>query len=169
MGQLLKLKCSHSLLNLRILSSISVPFSLTTVLNFVITHTRQITVHGSGCIHLCYIFCLCGVRAQGLYRRSIKYLFNFPTSRISWQKQPRTPSSYMQQNILAFYSSLFFPFLWNLMALVFLTCYTLERTVSQEIIIINKGRVTHTQVSTVRWPFGNGPRPRGWLSQPENL
>ncbi len=61
-------------------------------------------------VHLCYIFCLCGVRAQGLYRRSIKYLFNFPTSWISWQKQPRTPSSYMQQNILAFYSSLFFLF-----------------------------------------------------------
>jgi hypothetical protein len=48
MGHLLKLKCSHSPLNfLRILSSTSVPFTLTTVQlqNFALTHKKWITVH----------------------------------------------------------------------------------------------------------------------------
>ena len=46
MGNLLKLKCSHSPLNLRILSSTSVPFTLTTVpvLNLALTHKKRITV-----------------------------------------------------------------------------------------------------------------------------
>ncbi len=46
-GHLLKRKCSHSPLNLRILSSTSVPFTLTTVqvLNLALTHKKRITVH----------------------------------------------------------------------------------------------------------------------------
>ncbi len=46
MGHLLKRKCSHSPLNLRILSSTSVPFTLRTVqvLNLALTHKKQITV-----------------------------------------------------------------------------------------------------------------------------
>ncbi len=46
MGHLLRRKCSHSLLNLRILSSTSVPFTLTTVqvLNLALTHKKRITV-----------------------------------------------------------------------------------------------------------------------------
>ncbi len=46
MGQLLKRKCSHSPLNLRILSSTSVPFTLTTVqvLSLALTHKKRITV-----------------------------------------------------------------------------------------------------------------------------
>jgi hypothetical protein len=46
MGHLLKRKCSHSPLNLRILSSTSVPFTLTTmqVLNLALTHKKRITV-----------------------------------------------------------------------------------------------------------------------------
>ncbi len=46
MGHLLKLKCAHSLLKLRILSSTSVPFALTTVRvpNLALTHTKRITV-----------------------------------------------------------------------------------------------------------------------------
>ena len=47
MGHLLKRKCSHSALNLRILSSTSVPFTLTTVqvLNLALTHKKRITVY----------------------------------------------------------------------------------------------------------------------------
>jgi hypothetical protein len=47
MGHLLKLKCAHSPLNPRILSSTSVPFTLTMVQvpNLALTHTKQITVH----------------------------------------------------------------------------------------------------------------------------
>ncbi len=46
-GNLLKLKCAHSPLILRILSSTSVPFTLTTmqVLNLALTHTKRIAVH----------------------------------------------------------------------------------------------------------------------------
>ncbi len=46
MGYLLKLKCAHSPLNLRILSSTSVPFTITTVLvpNLALTHIKRITV-----------------------------------------------------------------------------------------------------------------------------
>ncbi len=46
MGQMLKLKCAHSPLNPRVLSSTSVPFTLTTVQvpNLALTHTKQITV-----------------------------------------------------------------------------------------------------------------------------
>jgi hypothetical protein len=45
-GQLLKLKCVHSPLNLRILSSTSVLFAFTTeqVPNLALTHTKLITV-----------------------------------------------------------------------------------------------------------------------------
>jgi len=45
MEHLLKLKCSHSPLNLRILSSTSVPFTLTTVqvLNLALTHKKRIS------------------------------------------------------------------------------------------------------------------------------
>jgi hypothetical protein len=48
MKQLLKQKCAHSPLNLRILSSTSVPFTLTTVKvpNLALTHTKRITVWG---------------------------------------------------------------------------------------------------------------------------
>jgi hypothetical protein len=47
MGHLLKLKCSHSPLNQRILSSTSVPFTLTTVQvsNLALTHTKRFTVY----------------------------------------------------------------------------------------------------------------------------
>jgi hypothetical protein len=47
MGHLLKLKREHSPLNLRILSSTCVPFTLTTlqVLNLALTHKKRITVH----------------------------------------------------------------------------------------------------------------------------
>jgi hypothetical protein len=53
MGHLVKRKCPHSPLNLRILSSTSVPFTLTTVqvLNLALTHKKRITVyiaHGLG-------------------------------------------------------------------------------------------------------------------------
>jgi hypothetical protein len=46
MGHLLKLKCAHSPLNLRILSPTNVPFTLTTlqVPNLALTHTKRITV-----------------------------------------------------------------------------------------------------------------------------
>jgi hypothetical protein len=46
MRHLLKLKCAHSPLNLRILSSTSVPFTLTTVqvLNLALTLAERITV-----------------------------------------------------------------------------------------------------------------------------
>ncbi len=46
-GQWARIKCSHSPLNLRILSSTSVPFTLTTVQvpNLSLTHTMRITVH----------------------------------------------------------------------------------------------------------------------------
>ncbi len=49
MKQLLKQKCAHSSLNLRILSSTSVPFTLPTVQvpNLALTHTKWITVHGA--------------------------------------------------------------------------------------------------------------------------
>ncbi len=40
---LLKLKCAHSPLNLRLLSSTSVPFTLTTP-NLALTHTKRFTV-----------------------------------------------------------------------------------------------------------------------------
>jgi hypothetical protein len=45
---LLKLKCAHSPLNPRILSSTSVPFTLTTVQvpNLALTHKKRITVWG---------------------------------------------------------------------------------------------------------------------------
>jgi hypothetical protein len=47
MGRLLKLKCAHSPLDLRILSSTRVPFALTTVQvqNIALTHTKRNTVH----------------------------------------------------------------------------------------------------------------------------
>jgi hypothetical protein len=47
LGHLLKLKCAHLPLNLRILSSISVPFTIPTVQvpNIALTHTKWITVH----------------------------------------------------------------------------------------------------------------------------
>ncbi len=43
----MKLKCAHSPLNLRLLSSTSVPFTLTTVQvpNLALTHTKRITVY----------------------------------------------------------------------------------------------------------------------------
>ncbi len=46
MGHFLKLRCAHSPLNLRILSSTSVPFTLTTVQvpNLALIHTKWITV-----------------------------------------------------------------------------------------------------------------------------
>ena len=46
MEQLLKLKCVHSPLNLRILSSTNVPYTFTTVQvpNLALTHTKRITV-----------------------------------------------------------------------------------------------------------------------------
>jgi hypothetical protein len=49
MGRLLELKCAHSPLNLRILSSISVFFTLTAVhvSNFALTHTKRITVYAA--------------------------------------------------------------------------------------------------------------------------
>jgi hypothetical protein len=49
MKQLLKQKCAHSPLNLRILSSTSVPFTLTTVQvpNLALTHVKRITVCGN--------------------------------------------------------------------------------------------------------------------------
>jgi hypothetical protein len=49
MGPFLKLQCAHSPLNLRILSSTSVPFTLTTVQepNLALTHMKRITVHAS--------------------------------------------------------------------------------------------------------------------------
>jgi hypothetical protein len=45
MGHLLQLKCAHSPLNVRILASTSVPFTLTTVQvqKLAITHTKQCT------------------------------------------------------------------------------------------------------------------------------
>jgi hypothetical protein len=48
MRHLLKLKCAHSPLNLRILSATSVPFTLTTVQvpNLELTHTKRITAWG---------------------------------------------------------------------------------------------------------------------------
>jgi hypothetical protein len=48
MGHLLQLKCAHSPLNQRILSSTSVPFTLTTlqVPNLALTHTKRFTVWG---------------------------------------------------------------------------------------------------------------------------
>ncbi len=47
MGHFLKLKCAHSPLNLRILSSTSVLFTLMTVQvpNLALTHTKRITVY----------------------------------------------------------------------------------------------------------------------------
>jgi hypothetical protein len=47
MGQLLELKCTHPSLNLRILSSTSVPCMLTTVQvpNLASAHKKRITVH----------------------------------------------------------------------------------------------------------------------------
>jgi hypothetical protein len=47
MGHLLKLKCAHSPLNPRTLSSTSVPFTLTTVQvpNVALTLANRITVH----------------------------------------------------------------------------------------------------------------------------
>jgi hypothetical protein len=49
MGYLLKLKCAHSPLNPRILSSASVSFTITTVQvpNLALTHTKRITVKAS--------------------------------------------------------------------------------------------------------------------------
>jgi hypothetical protein len=49
MGHLLKLKCAYSLLNLRILSSTSLPFTLTTVQvpNIALTHTCTVATHRS--------------------------------------------------------------------------------------------------------------------------
>jgi hypothetical protein len=46
MGQLLKLNCAYSPLNLRILSTTSVPFTLTTVQvpNLALIHKKRITV-----------------------------------------------------------------------------------------------------------------------------
>jgi hypothetical protein len=51
MGLLLKLKCAQSPLNLRILSSTSVPFTLTAVQvpNLAQTHTKRITVQYGHC------------------------------------------------------------------------------------------------------------------------
>jgi hypothetical protein len=48
MGHLLKLKCAQSPLNLRILSSTSVPFTLTMVQvsYLALTHAKRITVRG---------------------------------------------------------------------------------------------------------------------------
>ncbi len=50
MGHLLKLKCAHSPLNLRILSSKSVPFTLTTVQvpHLALTNTKRITMWAVG-------------------------------------------------------------------------------------------------------------------------
>ncbi len=58
LGHLLKLKCAHSPLNLCILSSTSVPFTLTTVQvsNLSLTHTKRITVWGLG---VGVLLCLC--------------------------------------------------------------------------------------------------------------
>ncbi len=48
MGHLLQLKCAYSPLNQRILSSTSVPFTLTMVQvpNLALTHTKRFAVHG---------------------------------------------------------------------------------------------------------------------------
>ncbi len=47
MGHLLKIKCVDSRVNVHILASTSVPFTLTTVQvqNLAITHKKRITVH----------------------------------------------------------------------------------------------------------------------------
>jgi hypothetical protein len=47
MGHMLKIKCVDSKVNVKILGSTSVPFTLTTVQvpNLALTHTRRITVH----------------------------------------------------------------------------------------------------------------------------
>ncbi len=51
MGHLLQLKCGHSPLNQRILSSTSVPFTFTTVQvpNLALTHTKRFTVRRISC------------------------------------------------------------------------------------------------------------------------
>jgi len=48
MGHLLKIKCVDSRVNVHILASTSVPFTLTTVQlpNLALTHTKRITVYG---------------------------------------------------------------------------------------------------------------------------
>jgi hypothetical protein len=47
MGHLLKIKCVDSRVNVHILDSTSVPFTLTTVQvsNLALTHAKRITVH----------------------------------------------------------------------------------------------------------------------------
>jgi hypothetical protein len=51
MGHLLKIKCVDSRVNVHILASKSVPFTLTTmqVLNLALTHMKRITVWNSFC------------------------------------------------------------------------------------------------------------------------
>ncbi len=77
MGHLLKRKCSHSPLNLRILSSTSVPFTLTTVqvLNLALTHKKLITVIDKVAEHpFCYIHCFV---LKVCYKFFICWLFLF--------------------------------------------------------------------------------------------
>ncbi len=78
MGHLLKLKYGHSPLNPRILSSASVPFTLTTVQvpnlpNLALTHTKRVTVYAW------YVYaCSAGLTA----RNSKIYIYlNAPLSR----------------------------------------------------------------------------------------
>ncbi len=58
MGHLFKLNCAHSPLNLRVLSSTIVPFTLTTVQlpNLALTHTKRITVYQWGWRLECWLW-----------------------------------------------------------------------------------------------------------------